>query len=242
MLSARQDAFGAAMLDHLETGAGYEIVERDDGFVYPGAGPELYFAPFPRWWPHERAVTRYVRGRVLDVGCGAGRACLHLQERGHDVLGIDVSPLAVETCRRRGVLRAEVRSIASVGPALGTFDTVVMLGSNLGLIGDAERGRRLLRRMASMMPPDGRIVAGTRDPHVTDDDGDRAYLRRNTRRGRMPGQWRIRIRYRERRTPWFDYLTLSRDELGGILDGTGWAAARTFDGPGGRYAVLLERT
>jgi hypothetical protein len=65
--------------NHLEGRGGYEIVERDDGFFYPGAGPELYFAPFVHWRAHEKAAMRFVRGHILDVGCGAGRVCLYLQ-------------------------------------------------------------------------------------------------------------------------------------------------------------------
>ncbi len=45
----------------------------------------------------------FVNGRVLDVGCGAGRHSLYLQKKGFDVLGIDVSPLAVKVCRLKGV-------------------------------------------------------------------------------------------------------------------------------------------
>ena len=77
---------------------------------------------------------------------------------------------------------------------MGTFDTIVMLGSNLGLLGDA---------------------------------------------GRLPGQWRIRIRYRDLRTPWFDHLTVSGAELARLLDGTGWWIDRLEQGPAGRYSALL---
>ena len=241
MLGPRQDAYGAAMLDHLDGKGGYEIVERDDGFFYPGAGPELYFAPFAEWRAHEKAAMRYVRGRVLDVGCGAGRVCLYLQRRRLDVVGFDLSPLAVETCRRRGVDHAEVRSIDRVGRAMGVFDTVVMLGSNFGLFGDRDRSHRLLRRLADMTPPTGRIVATTRDPHATDDDADLRYIRRNPRRGRLPGQWGIRIRYRDLCTPWFDHLTVSKDEMGVLLEGTGWRINRICDGPVGRYTAILAK-
>jgi SAM-dependent methyltransferase len=229
------------MLDHLEGRSGEEIVERDNGFFHIGAGPELYFAPFQRWRGHERGAMRWVRGRTLDVGCGAGRVVLHLQDRGMDVVGFDLSPLAIEVCRRRGATNVEVRSISHVGSDMGTFDTIVMLGGNFGLLGSRNRGRRLLRRLASMTNDGARLVAATRDPYVTDDEADLAYLRRNERRGRMPGQWRIRIRYRDLKTPWFDYLTVSRIEMEEMLVGTGWHATRYLDGPAGRYTAILTK-
>jgi SAM-dependent methyltransferase len=239
MLGEGQDAYGRAMLDHLDGRGGEEIVERDDGFLYTGAGPEVYLAPYRRWAIHERRCIRWVRGRVLDVGCGAGRVTLHLRDRGHEVRGFDVSPLAIEACRRRGIGDVEVRPITRIGREMGTFDTIVMLGSTLGLFGNAARARRLLLRMHRMTGEGGRIVASTRDPHATDDPLDLEYLRRNELRGRMPGQWRMRIRYRDLRTPWFDHLTVSGAELGRLLDGTGWRIDRLEQGPAGRYSALL---
>src|SRR5439155_25169192 len=97
------------------------------------------FSPFRRWPKAERAAMRYVRGRVLDVGCGAGRVALHLQERGHDVVGIDLSPGAVEVARRRGAKDVRELAITRVGPKLGLFDTIVMFGNNFGLMGGRRR-------------------------------------------------------------------------------------------------------
>jgi SAM-dependent methyltransferase len=239
MLSEGQDAYGRAMLDHLDGRGGEEIVERDDGFLYTGSGPAVYLAPYRRWAIHERRCMRWVRGRVLDVGCGAGRVTMHLRDRGHEVRGFDASPLAIEACRRRGIGDVEVRPITRIGRGMGTFDTIVMLGSTLGLLGDAARARRLLLRMHRMTDEAGRIVASTRDPHATDDPLDLEYLRRNELRGRMPGQWRMRVRYRDLRTPWFDHLTVSGAELESLLDGTGWRVDRLEQGPAGRYSPLL---
>ena len=42
----------------------------------------------------------------------------------------------------------------------------------------------------------------------------------------MGGQLRLRIRYRQYATPWFDYLFVSRTEMEDILDGTAWYAKR----------------
>jgi SAM-dependent methyltransferase len=238
------DAYGQMLLDALEPGGEMlEIVERDDGHIMASRfGPEAYLEPFRRWPARQRRAMRLVRGRVVDAGTGAGRVPLHLQERGLEVVAIDSSPGAVETARRRGVLDARLLRVEQIGPSLGQFDTVVMFGNNLGLLGGLEHGRRLLRRLGRVASPGARILGETLDPYTTDDALHLAYHERNRRRGRMGGQLRIRIRYRELATPWFDYLFLSRDELEELVDGTGWRLVDTLEDEPPLYIAVLERT
>jgi SAM-dependent methyltransferase len=130
VLRPEQDAFGRLLMDLVSGQQVDEIVERDDGFVFASDG-RYYLAPFRRWWPQERRAMRFVRGRVLDLGCGAGRVSLHLQNRGLDVVGVDVSPMAVATARRRGVADARVGTVATALTKGQLFDTILLLGNNL---------------------------------------------------------------------------------------------------------------
>jgi SAM-dependent methyltransferase len=132
VLKPHEDAYGRLMRDHERGLPTTEIVERDDGWVGVSRGAAMYLAPFEAWEPQQRRLLRLCRGRVLDVGCGAGRACLALQDRGHAVVGIDVSPLAVAVARRRGVEDARVLSAAQASRCLGSFDSVLLLGNNVG--------------------------------------------------------------------------------------------------------------
>ncbi len=156
---------------------------------------------------------RLVRGRVLDVGCGAGRVALHLQQHGQEVVAIDVSPLAAEVSRRRGVQDARVLSIADVDKRVRPIDTIMMMGNNFGLFGSARRAKRLLHRFDLIGSDRKRIVAEVLDPYTTDDPDHLSYHERNRQRGRLPGQARLRIRHRHYTTPWFDYLFVSPAEL-----------------------------
>jgi SAM-dependent methyltransferase len=225
------DAFGQMLLD----GAEAEIVERDDGFI---AGSMLnYFAPIRRWATVERRALRWVNGRVLDAGVGAGRVALELQARGREVVAIDVSPGAVEVARRCGVRDVRLLAFEDVDESLGHFDTLVMFGNNFGLFASPAKARRMLKRLRSFV---GRIVAGSNDPYRTEDPAHLAYQARNRARGRMSGQLRLRVRYRDLVGPWFEYLIVSPDEMAEIVEGTGWRIRRLVQDDGSYYVAVLE--
>ncbi len=239
-LHPQQDAIGQFMQDYWQHGDALELVERDDGFIAAGDAA-AYFASYRNWAACEKRAIKHARGRVLDIGCGVGRHAIYLQSRGHDVLGIDVSPLALKVARLRGLRKTRVLPITKVSRSLGLFDTVLLLGNNFGLLANKRRARWLLRRFKAIMPPDGRIIASSHDIYQTDAKEHVAYQRRNRRRGRMGGQIRMRIRHRRYATPYFDYLMVSLKEMEQIVAGTGWSIARNFEGPGPLYAVVLER-
>jgi len=224
------DAFGAALLAEAD-----EIVERDDGFIQ--AGKFGYFAPVRRWPAVERRALRYVRGRVLDVGVGAGRVAFELQKRGHEVVGIDVSPGAVEVARRRGVRDVRLLRFEDVDNSLGRFGTVVMYGNNFGLFASPAKTKRMLRRLRGLAD---RIVAASRDPYGTDEPAHLRYQERNRQRGRLSGQLRLRSRYRDLVGPWFEYLIVSPDEMAELVDGTGWRIHRLVRDEGSYYVAVLE--
>lgn len=238
-----RDAFGHALRDYLDgKGRGYEIVERDDGYVDISGGREMYFGDCPTWPSRQRQALRYAKGRVLDIGCGAGRHALYLQAKGLDLVGIDTSPLAVAVCRRRGLADVRLMSANQLGPALGAFGTVLMLGNNFGLFANPDKARRLLGRLYSITDRGARIIAESLDPYQTDNPFHRAYQRRNKQRGRMAGQVRIRVRYQKYATPWFGYLFVSRQEMAGILRGTGWTVRRFIPPRGPLYVAVIVKT
>jgi SAM-dependent methyltransferase len=228
-LDEREDAFGRMLLDLLEGRRAHEVIERSDGHIGVAAGAKAYFAPFRRWMAVERRAMRFVRGRVLDVGAGAGRVALHLQERGHEVVCIDNSPLAVEVARRRGVKDARLLPFEEIDRELGVFDTVVMMCNNFGLFGSAAGARRMLRRLLRLTADEARIVAGSRNPYGTEDPEHLAFHAQNLRRGRMAGQLRLRSRHGVYRGRWFDYLLVSPDEMQELARAGGWRTERILE-------------
>lgn len=237
----RPDAFGHLVWDFFSGVDNTEIIERDDGLIQATAGPALYFSTPDEWPDIFREALGQARGRILDIGCGAGRHTLAMHSKGYDVVGIDVSPLALEVCRKRGAADVRCLPVTGVNSRLGQFDTILMLGNNFGLLANPRRARWLLRRFYRMSSPEGLIIAENRDPFQTDDPIHLAYHERNRQRGRMAGQVRIRVRYKNLKDPWFDYLFVSQQEMMNILEGTGWRVKQFIDCEDPQYLVIIEK-
>ena len=237
------DAFGRALMDWTRGGTDPEVYERDDGFVDVGAGHELFVATYQHWPSPERQAMRYVRGRVIDVGCGGGRVALHLQQRGLAVVGLDVSPLAAKATRLRGVNETWCMSIHKLTRHIHSFDTIVLFGNNFGIFGTPQRLQRVLAHWARRMPPKARILAESTSPYGGGAPGiDRNYSQRNRRRGLLPGQTRLRVRYHDWATPWFSWLFVSPPEMRSLLRGTGWHQGRLLATTSGEpYVAVLEK-
>jgi SAM-dependent methyltransferase len=236
-----EDAFGHALHDYIQGKAVPIVIERDDGNLDVTGDPASYFRDYDEWDEYECEAMNAVRGRVLDLGCGAGRHSLYLQKRGHDVVALDNSPVAIEVVKRRGVRNTALIPVTQVSSKLGVFDTIVMMGNNFGLLADKRRAKWLLRRFYKMTTPDARIVATSLDPRLTDNPLHLAYHDRNQQRGRMIGQVRIRVRYRNLKGLWFDYLFVSIEEMEEICRGAGWMTSKIIESDRPVYAAIIEK-
>lgn len=241
-ISDREDAYGHLIFDYFTGHRVREVVERDDGYIDPSeALPKYYFSKFSEWTPRERTAMRFVKGRVLDVGCGAGRVALYLQQRGLRVVGIDVSPLALKVCRLRGVKDVRLMPVTRVSARLGCFETIVMFGNNFGLFANRKRARWMLKRFHKITSEEARIIAESNDPHQTKNTAHLKYQESNKRRGKLSGQLRIRVRYGLYSTPWFEYLLVSKKEMRGLIHGTGWRVEKFLVSRGSAYIAILVK-
>jgi SAM-dependent methyltransferase len=238
------DAFGQLLMECWQSGARpgqfLQLIERDDGFL-EADDAAAYFSGPDSWSPLAHWACAQARGRVLDIGSGAGRHSLHLQTQGLEVVALDISPLAAEVCRRRGIRDVVTGTVFDlVTEQSKPFDSFLMLGGNLGLLGDNQNGRLLLSALRRLATPDAVIIGQGLDPYRTENPLHLAYHQRNRMRGRLPGQLRLRVRHKNLATDWFDYLFTSIDELTSRLQGTGWQLER-FETEGASYVARIVR-
>ncbi|MDI6855560.1 MAG: class I SAM-dependent methyltransferase [Candidatus Thermoplasmatota archaeon] len=239
---AAKDVYGKLIWNYYKGKRSFEIIERDDGYINgSSSGPKVYFSDYKDWPSHEKEAIKYVKGRVLDIGCGVGRHSLWLQKKGLSVLGIDSSPLAIRVCKLRGLKKAKIMAITDINFKPNSFDTIIMLGNNFGLFGDFKSAKRLLKKFYKITSDKALIVAESTDPYKTDNPAHLRYHKLNRKRGRMGGQVRIRVRFEKFIGNWFDYLLVSKKEMGKIVEGTGWKIRKFIDSKKAAYIAIIEK-
>jgi len=235
-----RDVFGKVFMALHRGEPSTHTTERDDGYTNTTDGA-MYISTYDQWPEYERKALRETKGKVLDIGLGAGRHALWVQDQGHEVVGIDISPLAVEVSKLRGVKDCMVMDMRNLDFPAEHFDTVLMLGANIGIVGDVPITQQILKDIHRITKPDGIIIGSTRDPVKTEQPAHLAYHQMNRERGKPPGLVRIRLGFQGEYTDWFDFLMLGVEELKQVIEPTNWQISKTYESGASDYIAILSK-
>src|SRR3989338_8451904 len=106
---------------------------------------QRYFINYNKFPSIEKKALKFSKGKILDVGCGAGRHVIYLQNKKFDITGIDSSKLAIKVCKERGCKKVIVGDILKFKNK--TFDTFLLLGNNIGIGGNLNGVKKLLKKL-----------------------------------------------------------------------------------------------
>src|SRR5690606_13824686 len=106
-----KDLFGIALLEYHNGSYTHDLVTAtsisdEDTLPLP-----YLFRSFSEMPKLEQKALKLAKGKVLDVGCGAGSHSLFLQEQGLDVTALDISKGAVEVSKQRGVKQVKLQAL-----------------------------------------------------------------------------------------------------------------------------------
>lgn len=161
-LSPNNDPMGAAIRDYQSKGKASRLRVLSSMFDEDEMPVAHLFRTFNQMPRLEQKALSMAKGRVLDIGAGAGCHALVLQERGLEVKAIDISPLSCEVMKERGVKDAECVNLFN--PQLqGKYDTLLLLMNGTGIAGKLNRLSMLLNRLKELLAEGGQILIDSSD-------------------------------------------------------------------------------
>jgi SAM-dependent methyltransferase len=208
-----KDIFGQALWDHFKTAKPAKL------FINNKYGPkeemplDVYFRGEEGMPDLELIALSKCRGRVLDIGAGAGSHALVLQQRGVDVTAMDISGRAVDIMLERGVKQAFAQDIYAYEGE--RYDTLLLLMNGIGLTGNIQQLRVFLQHTKKLLKPGGQLLF---------DSSDIAYLYEgNLPAGNYYGELWYQYAYKGQKTDWFQWLYIDTDTLIQVAAEEGWA-------------------
>jgi len=140
------------------------------------------------------AQQGFLRGRLLDAGCGTGEHTLLAAASGADALGVDVAVRAIEIARAKAAERG-IQARFAVADALrldeldGRFDTVI--DSGLFHVFDDEDRPAYVASLERVVVPGGRCLLMCFSEHQPGDGGPRRVTQAELRAAFATG-WEVR--------------------------------------------------
>ncbi|MBN2084622.1 MAG: methyltransferase domain-containing protein [Anaerolineales bacterium] len=238
MDSKSMDPYGQALLDFHNGGPSATItVHRDDGYVSP-LPAAVFFRKPAGFSDIEKDAIELCTGDVLDIGAGTGCHSLALQERGANILAIEISPQAAEIMKQRGVAKTRLVNVYELHG--GPYDTLLMMMHGIGMVETLSGLDRFLRHARTLVKEDGRLLLDSLDVRRTDDPKHRAYQEANRRAGRYFGEIRMQFEYKGVRGPLFGWLHVDAETLADHAGPAGWECRIIRQQEDGNYLAQLS--
>lgn len=165
----KKDLFGKALLDFYHGNASEDIITSTNISEEDILPLEYLFRDYDEMPKLEQEALNLAKGTILDVGCGAGSHSLYLQDNDFKVKAIDISKGAIEVCKKRGVLNAE---LCPVLEEKETFDTILLLMNGTGIFQTTKDLPKYLKHLKSLLNENGQILIDSSDIKYIYEDED----------------------------------------------------------------------
>jgi SAM-dependent methyltransferase len=170
-----KDLFGKAILDFQNNNSPEDLVTETNISEADEMSVDYLFRSFNEMPKIEKKALQLAKGKVLDVGCGAGSHSLYLQEKGFKVTSIDISANAIKACELRGLKNALVKNLLDLENE--SFDTILLLMNGTGIFGTLSETSKYLQKLKLLLNPNGQILLDSSDIiYMFDENEDGSYI------------------------------------------------------------------
>ena len=166
-----KDLFGKAILDYQTNNSPEDLITETSISEEDEMSVAYLFRDFDAMPKLEQKALALAKGKILDVGCGAGSHSLYLQnEKKLDVIAIDISENAIKACILREINNAKVQDIMTLENE--KYDTILLLMNGAGMCGKLKNVSAFLLKLKSLLNENGQILLDSSDIIYMFDEDD----------------------------------------------------------------------
>ena len=239
-----KDLFGKAILDFQTNNSPENLITETNISEADEMSVDYLFRSFNEMPKLEKKALQLCKGKVLDVGCGAGSHSFYLQEKGFEVTAIDISENAIKACKLRGLNDVRVQNILEVSTdtseselAKQKFDTILLLMNGTGIFRTLLETSNYLQKLKSLLNPNGQILIDSSDIiYMFDEGADGSYF---VRADGYYGELTFTISYKNETEESFPWLYLDYNTLQNAAQSNGLECELIIEGEHFDYLARL---
>lgn len=167
-----KDLFGKAILDYQTNNAPEDLITETSISEADPMSVAYLFRDYKEMPKIERKALDLAKGKILDVGCGAGSHALYLQNNKNlEVTAIDISANAIKACSLRGVKNVRIQNVMELTEE--KYDTILLMMNGTGIFGKLKKISAALKQLKSLLNENGQILLDSSDIiYMFDEDED----------------------------------------------------------------------
>lgn len=227
-----------ALFDYLNGDHSATIIQYDPDGTSAEFHVAMLFREPTMFYPGEIEALELCKGRVLEVGAGAGSHALALQERGIEVCAIDIESDLVETMRCRGVKNA--RCIDFFDLKDGPFDTILTLENGIGFVGKIEMLSTFFDKASRLLAPGGKVLTDLSFMMSEKNSIDLNQNRALPKFDRYVVTKKLQYEYKGKKSSAFEWLFIDPESLIEYAMRAGWHASVAWRNESGRCIISLN--
>lgn len=160
-MNQKDDILGSALLDFENKQELGELIISAKDVEDEVMDISYYFRLYKQMPELEKVALENCKGKVLDIGAGAGSHSLYLQNKGMDIFSLDISPGAIEVMKKRGLkhtLSDDIKNLKNE-----KFDTILLLMNGIGISANLDSLPNFITHLFSFLNPGGQIIFDSTD-------------------------------------------------------------------------------
>jgi hypothetical protein len=211
------DPIGQAIQDYYKKGKTSDLTINSN-YTEDERIPPAYFFRTEKEMPKtELTALKSCKGKILDIGAAAGCHSLILQKKGFNVTALEISELAAEVLKSRGIQKVICEDIFKF--SAGKFDTLLLLMNGTGIGGTLNGLKTLLKHLKTILADKGQILIDSSDiRYLFEEEDGSVWI--DVANVKYVGEMKYEVLYKKLKTN-FNWLFIDFDTLKALAGETG---------------------